>query len=93
MAQTDNQLRNAGAKLAEKMFSREVIANMNLADIKAAVASIDATMDALPGTLTANRTIKQNFVDQLPEPFKSTSTAQQKALALWAWAAQEVGLI
>ena len=69
------------------------IADINLDDLLAAVGSIDDMMDALPATLTPAQSIKVNFVQNLPEPFKSTTTADEKALALVVWALKETGLI
>lgn len=93
MAQTAQQRREAARELAAKIFPPTVTATLNLDDLTAAVGSIDDTMDALPGALTGGQTIKQNFLSRLPEPFKSTATAQQKAVALVAWALKESGLI
>ena len=94
MSQTDGDRLIAARLLAEELF-RKVggTATMSLNDLKAAVGSIDDTMDALPAALTAGQTIKTNFIQRLPEPFKSASNAQQKAVALMAWAMKETGLI
>ncbi len=92
MALTAQQRREAARDLAKKVFANKT-ANLNLDDLTAAVGSIDDTMDLLPGALNAVRTVKRNFVDNLPEPFQSNSTAQEKALALTVWALKETGLI
>lgn len=92
MALSDADRRIAAADLAKRMFSGTT-ANLNVDDLKAAVASIDDTMDALPGTLNGAQSVKTNFVQGLPEPFLSNSTNQQKAMALMVWAMKEVGLI
>lgn len=91
MAMTTTQKLEAGRELALRMF-RNATANMNLSDLEAAIGSIDGTMDALPGTLNALQSVKVNFAQRLPEPFKSTSTTQQKAFALALWAMKEAGI-
>ncbi len=94
MAQTTEQRRTAARELARRMFQETgTTANLNLDDLLAAVGSIDDTMDLLPANLTAGQTVKQNIVSRLPEPFKSNSTAQQKAVALMAWVMKETGII
>ena len=52
-------------------------------------------MDLLPTdvSLDTAKTLKQNFVSLLPEPYKSKSNAAEKALALVVWALEEVGLV
>lgn len=94
MSQTATERRIAARELATRMFANVgAVANMNLDDLAAAIGSIDDTMDALPGALNGAQTIKVNFVQRLPEPFKSTSTAQQKSIALMIWALKETGII
>lgn len=95
MALTEPQQRDAAREWVRRAFlEANATATLNLDDIKAAVASIDETMDSLPAALTPpTLTIKQHFARRLPEPFKSGSTVQQKALALVAWALKEAGLI
>lgn len=94
MAQTTGQRRDAARELATRIYvSAGKTAALNLDDLLAAVGSIDNAMDALPSTLNPARTVKQNFLDNLPEPFKSISTTQEKALALMVWALKEVGII
>ena len=94
MALTDTQKNQAARNLAKKLFGGGETANLNLDDLRAAVASLDTAMDttisAIPGAWQ-NKTIKQALVDNLPEPFQSNSTAHQKALALMIWALAEVG--
>lgn len=93
MSQTIAQRRNAARELGRRLFPAGVTANLNLDDLTAAIGSVDDMMDLVPSGLTVTRTIKQNFIDNLPERFKSNSNAQQKALVLAVWALQEVGLI
>lgn len=93
MAQTAQQRREAARELARRLFSPQVTAGFNLDDLMAAIGAIDDLMYALPGALNGTLTLKQNFVVALPEPFKSSSTAEQKALALAMWALKEVGAI
>lgn len=94
MSLTQQQRTEAARELAKKLFQEvSKTANLNLDDLAAAVGSIDDTMDALPAALTAGQTIKTNFVQRLPEPFKSNSTANEKAIALMIWAMKEVGII
>lgn len=85
--------RIAAKELASRIFGVTVVAGMNWDDLTAAIGSIDDTMDALPATLNAVQTVKVNFIQRLPEPFKSASTSQQKAIALMVWAMKETGLI
>jgi len=66
---------------------------MSWDDLTAAIGSLDDTMDALPTLLNPLTTVKQNSLARLPEPFKSTATAQQKAIALTVWALKEAGII
>jgi len=94
MSQTAGERANAARELARRLYtSANITATMTVADFTAAIGSIDDTMDALPAALTAGSTIKQNFLARLPEPFKSTATTQQKAIALMIWAFQETGLL
>ena len=94
MAQTTEQRRQAARHVAFKMFVEAGrTANLNLEDLRLAVGAIDDFMDSLPPTLNQVQTIKQNAIAALPEPFKSNSTAQQKAVALMAWAMKEAGII
>jgi len=94
MAQTTPQRRDAARELAKRLWvETNATATMNLDDLLAAIGSIDDTMDLLPANLTALQTVKQNFLSRLPEPFKSTATTQQKALALVCWTLKEAGLI
>lgn len=88
-----SERRLAARELSIKTFGPSITANMNWDDLTAAIGSIDDTMDALPATLTAGQTIKTNFIQRLPEPFKTTSTQQQKALTIMVWAMKETGII
>jgi hypothetical protein len=94
MSLTNAERRIAARELAVRMFVNVgMVANMNLDDLTAAIGSIDDTMDALPGALNGAQTIKVNFVQRLPEPFKSRSTDQQKSIALMIWALKEIGIL
>ena len=95
MAMDTTQRRDAGRELGRKMKLgiNGRIADIDLDDLLAAVGSIDDMMDALPATLNGAQSIKVNFVQNIPEPFKSTTTSQEKALALVVWAMKETGLI
>lgn len=60
------------------------------------VEAIDDAMDMVINTIPAalgTKTIKQALIDNLPEPFRSASTAGEKAQAIIVWAEQEAGLI
>ena len=39
------------------------------------------------------QSLRTNLIQALPEPFKSRSTAAEKALALGLWALQEAGVL
>lgn len=95
MAQSAAQKRAAAVRLAKELFDGgyKKPANLNLADLIAAVGAIDAKMDALPATLNVAQSVKINLVQSLPEPFKSGTNAQEKALALVCWALAEAGLV
>lgn len=94
MTQDSNQRKIAARELANHMWVNSGgTAIMNLDDLSSAIGSIDDTMDILPSGLNQVQTIKTNFVQRLPEPFKSQSNANQKAIALMVWAMKEVGII
>ncbi len=97
MALTDTQKRDAARKLAHHIFQKSnTTANLNLDDLAAAIGSIDAAMDTVINDIPVGartNTIKQLFNANLPEPFKSAATPEQKAMALAMWAMREVGLI
>jgi len=69
------------------------IADLNHDDLVAAVAAIDDAMDLLPAALDPVKTVKQNLIAAIPQPFKGASTAQQKATVLMLWAMKETGII
>lgn len=92
MAQTPVQIRAAAVELGRRLFANKT-ADLNLDDLMAAVQSIDTLMDAGRNALPVAGTIKQGFVANLPEPFQSNSTAQEKALALVVWTLAEVGIL
>jgi hypothetical protein len=95
MSLTETQAREAARNLGKKMFANAT-ATLDLDDLTAAVASIDTAMEtvisSIPGAWSA-KTIKQALLDNLPEPFQTTSTGPQKAFVLWIWAAKEAGVI
>ena len=73
MALTEME-RLAGAQTwAKRVFvKRNETAKVNASDIKAAFDAVDGWVDAAQASFNA----------ALPEPFKSTATAEQKALML-----------
>ena len=97
MAST-TQKRAAAERLATELFDKpgqaSVTGNLNVDDLVAAIDSLDTAMDtvinAVPGAWQT-KTIKTALIDNLPEPFKSNSTATQKAAALMLWALAEAG--
>jgi hypothetical protein len=96
MAQTDTQRLDAARRLADHLFPADVVANLNLDDVKAAIGSIDDGMHTIINNIPVGartNTMLQLLILNLPEPFKSNSTAAQKALALSLWALNEAGLI
>lgn len=93
MAMTAVQQRHAAREMARRIYDAATRADLNLDDLQAAIGAIDATMDKLPAQLAPASTVKQNFIVALPEPFKSGSTAPQKALALALWALKEAGTL
>lgn len=97
MSLTTEQRREAGRELAKELFQKTgATATLNLDDILAAIGSLDDAMDTIISTIPGawqSKTIKQALIDNLPEPFQSASTSQQKALALSLWAMKESGLI
>lgn len=92
MAQTAQQKADVARELARRLY-QSATANLNHDDLVAAVSAIDAAMDVLPPALGQALTVKQNLIASLPEPFKSGSTAQQKALVLMLWVMKETGLL
>ena len=86
MALTLQQQQDAMRQLVQEMFvSSNVTANLTTADVLAAVQAFDNDLDAtLNQAVTAyggTTTLLNALLASLPEPFKSTATAQQKALA------------
>jgi hypothetical protein len=95
MALNDAQRRDAGREIGVRMF-HSATANLNLDDMQAAVTSIDTAMETVINTIPAGwqaKTIKQALIDNLPEPFRSRSTAKQKAEAMEIWAKKEAGVL
>ena len=92
MAQTAQQIASGAREMARRMFGTAT-ATINHDDLTAAVAALDAAMDALPPSLNQAKTVKQNLVAALPTAFAANSTTQQKALALMVWAMAETGMI
>ena len=94
MSLNDAQRIDSARHLAHHIYGiTDKTADLNLNDLKAAIGSIDDTMDLTPGSLNVALTVKQNFLDLLLEPFKSTATNVEKALALKLWADKETGVI
>lgn len=88
----DAATRAAGARsLADTIFEEtDATGHSNHDDLVAAIGALDDRMDAVLSTLTQTRTVKQTLLDALPEPFKSNSTALEKAHALISWSLNEV---
>jgi len=94
MALSESDLSIAASRLAVEIFVQTgTTAHSSSADLKEAVREIDTTMDKLPAALNSGLTVKQNFLADLPEPFKSNATNAEKAFALMAWALKETGVI
>lgn len=93
MSLNASERKAAARNLALDIFGPEITANVHWDDLTAAIAAIDDSMDALPAALNSGLTVKQNLIDRLPEPFKSTSTVDQKAAALTIWAMKTAGVI
>lgn len=90
---TFEKRRSAARQIARFLFPHGVVANLNRNDIQAAVAFIDDSFDTVINDIPVGqrvKTIKQLMTTNLPEPFKSASTAIQKAAVLQFWAVQEV---
>lgn len=94
MALTDPQLMAGARELSRLMYVQaEQVASMTLDDLKAALASIDTSMDLVASGMNQAQTIKQNLVSRLPQPFRTASTQAEKSLALYVWSMVEVGVI
>lgn len=92
------QKRAAARRLATELFNKQgrasTTADLNLDDLVAAIESFDVAMDTVISTIPAlwqPKTIKIALIDNLPEPFKSKSTATQKVAAMGLWMLAEVG--
>lgn len=85
---------DAARQLARKLFvETTATANLSLTDIRAAIDSVDDTFDALASALAGTATVQQNVNIRLPEPFKTTATAGQKASIVAYVAMKRGGLI
>lgn len=97
MALTPTQIRQALRQWVKTSYSdRTKVANLNTDDIRAAIESIDSGMDTIISTIPGaweTKSIKQALIDNLPEPFRSKATAEEKALVFSAWAMSEAGVI
>ncbi len=94
MTQTKDQRREAGRELARGIFHKtNKSADQNLDDLLEAIGAIDDMMDALPATLNQTKTVRQNFFEVLPQPFKGNTNAKEKTMAIGAWAQRETGLV
>lgn len=93
MTLSATERRVAARRLALEMFGTST-ADVNVDDLAAAIGAIDDAMDAQASEIDPQTlTVKQFLVLSLPEPFKSSSTANEKAIALMVWAMKEVGMI
>ena len=91
MAMTDAEATRAASVLSRGIYVLvDKRASMNLGDLKAAVLSIDTSMDAID---TGGAKIKVFINQSLPEPYASRATIEEKALALKVWADWQAGLI
>lgn len=80
MALSDSELKAACSPLARRLF-RDKTANLSLADLKAAVAAIDARLDEALSAGDVGLTPAQVLNQALPAP-ASSATAAEKALIL-----------
>ena len=95
MAWTAAQKKRAAKALLNKMYGAGKECPIHWLDGEAALGAIDAAFDAKPDLSVSglNLTLKQYLVSQIPEPFKTESTAEEKALLLSYWALEETGVI
>ncbi len=97
MTLTAAERKEAARELAVKLYvAVQKTAVTNIDDLIAAVGSIDDAMDTTFDNLPAawgTKTVKQGLIDNLPDPFKSNSSAADKAIAMSIWAMKEAGLI
>lgn len=87
--------KRAGKALCNRIYGEtNKIAPIHWGDAQAALEALDIAFDQKPDlTVTGlNLTVKQYLLSQLPEPFKSETTAQEKAELLRFWALEEVGV-
>lgn len=84
MSLTAQQIREVAQQVAEDMFVRpNAVASLNLRDIEAAVAAVDAFLEAA----------KDNFYHNvMPEPFNGTVADAHKAALLVYVASKRAGL-
>lgn len=82
MSLSDSDRQDAARRwIAQFFVEPNATANLSHTDIAAAVAAIDADLDAQVSTLgiSGTATMLAALVGLLPEPFKSGSSAAQKA--------------
>lgn len=92
MPQTPQQKADVARELARRLYANAT-ANLSHDDLVAAISAIDSVMDGPPPTPGQVPTVRQHLLASLPEPFKTRSTPQHKALALALWAMKETGII
>src|SRR5262245_54446530 len=81
-AMTDDELNLAARHYAVQAY-RDTVADLNHADIRAAVAAIDGALEGPPTALPNQAaSLAVNFNQVLPSPFKGTSTLAQKSILM-----------
>lgn len=94
MALTNQQRLDVMRRVCRAMFDEaRAVANLDTIEVKAAIDALDSIFDAQASTLTQNQTVQANFVNALPEPFKSNTTAAQKTLVFTYVAMKRGGLL
>ncbi len=87
------QRQEAARALSKEMFSKpNVTATLDLSDLVAAIGSIDDDLHSLPSPGPPS-TVRANVHANLPVPFKTTATDNQKDMAVAFAAMKLAGLI
>jgi len=94
MPLSENERSAVVRKACQAMFDElRTVANLDTSHIRAAVDALDSMFDATASTLTQNQTVQANFVNALPEPFKSSTNAAQKTLVFTYVAMKRGGVL
>jgi len=97
MALTTEQKQKAATALAQIIFNDGEITAHSDGDVCInVIQSIETAMTTVISTIPGgwqSKTILQAIVDNMPEPFQTASTAQQKADAFKIWADLKAGRI